>query len=331
MSFCVILCHFWVNDRNSIFYEILDSAKLCAVHGFVLLAFYFSADSIESGSLKKLQRRIIRLLKPYLIWPLITFCVYNIYSLFFRGSACYGFKELGFQLFMGHTSLETVMYFNWDIMVITAVFTGVFALFQKKTAAAVLVCITAGAAVSVYSGFNYGMFSYLPYEMRYPLGRLTELLPSAAGGMVLSHVCFQDIKAGAGRFFRFIYAAAIFEIIWIFYADSELEELFYWEHFGYGCPVQVLAAFFLVICSYYIPVITVSRPFLQAAGQIAVYSQGIYCIHYTVGLALVKVAGDSWMQMRSSVFSCVVIYVISLLLAAGISKLPWNWCRDIVC
>lgn len=61
------------------------------------------------------------------------------------------------------------------------------------------------------------------------------------------------------------------------------------------------------------------------------YSQGIYCIHYTVGLALVKVAGDSWMQMRSSVFSCVVIYVISLLLASGISKLPWKWCRDIVC
>ncbi len=330
-SFCVVLCHFWVNDRSSGFYEMLDSARSCAVHGFVLLAFYFSAESIECGSFKKLQKRMFRLLKPYLIWPLIMFWVYNVSSVVFKRRICYGLKELGFQFLMGHTPLEAVMYFNWVMMVLTVLFTGMFALFQKKTAAAVLICITAGAAVSVYSGCNYDIFAYFPYEMCYPLGRLAELLPSAAAGMALSHVNFHKMKAAAGCFWVYIYAVCIFELLWLFYVFHELEMYFQPKHFGYGIPVQILAVLLLAILCYDMPVKTVSGLLSKAAVRIAGYTQGIYCIHYAVGLAWMKVASDSWVQIQTSVFPCVGIYVISLLLAAGISKLPWKWCRDIVC
>ena len=330
MSFCVVLCHFWENNRSGVFYEMLDFTRSCAVHCFVLLAFYFSAGYIESGSCKSLWKRMLRLLKPYLIWPLVTFCIYNVSSLLISGSVCYDLTDLGYQYFMGHTQLEAVMYFNWDLMLLTVFFTGIFALFRKRTAAAVLSVLAAAASAAVYSGFNYSIFSYFPFEMKYTLGRLAELLPSAAVGIMLSHAGFQDIKAAAARSGSFIYGAAVFELVWMLYAARGLAAYFQWRHFGYGRPDQIIAAVLFFILCYYIPVNTVSRPFFKIVRQIAGYTQGIYCIHYIAGRACVKIAGESWQQINSSIFPCAVIYVISLLLAAGIAKLPWSWCREIV-
>lgn len=272
---------------------------------------------------------MVRLLKPYIIWPLITFCFYNAVSFFINGKMLYGFDALGFQFLMGHSPIEAVMYFNWDMMVITIIFTGVFVLFSRRKAAVILVCMSVGAVSLVYSGLNYDIYVNLPYEMRYPLGRIAELFPAAGIGIALFHINFETIKKKLERFGNLLYFVILFETGWLMFSAYRMEENFQWNHFGYGRPWQILIAVCLVILCYYISDSGIMKPVVKVFTWIAGYSQGIYGVHYITGTACEKAAACLWPQMSQSVFLCIVIYAVSCLLSAGISKLPWKWCREI--
>ena len=331
MCFGVVMCHFWIPDKDMILDVMIDTVRQDAVPTFMVLAFFFSASVIENVELNRLGARMIRLLKPYFIWPIILFGLYNVLSLIIHGSIEYGLKDLGFQFFMGHTNIVGVLYFNWIVMVLTVAFTLLFFLLPKKRAYLVLAIAVVASTYFVCSGRCYEIVSALPFEMKYPIGRSIELLSSAACGMALSHLDFQKIenKLKEKQIYYFLLCVLIFEILWMLNMTPSFESLFQIKTFGYGFPNQIVLAVLLTLLFINIKGRKLSFHIKSIIYTIAKYTPGVYCIHFFVGKCIEFVLLRVGLSINGTIASCIVIFLASLFSVMALSKIPWNLCRDI--
>lgn len=331
MCFGVVMCHFWIPDKDMILDVMIDTVRQDAVPTFMILAFFFSASVIENVEFSRLVTRMIRLLIPFFIWPIILFSVYNVLSLIIHGRMEYGLKDLGFQFFMGHTNIAGVLYFNWIVMVLTVVFSLLFFLIPIKRAYLVLSVAVVASIYFVCSGKCYEMVSVLPFEMKYPIGRSIELLPAAVCGMTLSHFDFQKIekKLKEKQIYYLLLGVLIFEILWILRMTPLFESLFQTKTFGYGLPNQIVLAVLLNIL--FISIKGRKMPFhlKSTIYFIAKYTPGIYCIHFLTGRCTEFVLLRVGLSINGTVSSCIIVFLVSLFMVMAISKIPWKWCRDI--
>lgn len=325
MCFGVITCHFWDADMSRRAHIIMNTVRSNAVHSFVLVAFYFSAKTIESKDWNCIMERIIRLLRPFLIWPIIMIILYNLTSLILHGSMKYGLRNLGAQYFMGHTEICGVMYFNWILMVLTVFFAVVFCLLPKRGAFLFLISVSVWTLFFVYTGGNFALFSKFPYEMRYPLGRLSELYPTAFIGLVLSHIDFDSIRIkmkNAGIWGGF-YCVTGFEIIWMCFISPTLIQYFPEGQFGYGYPYHIILAVWFFVVAIYAKGDRISAKIRRIISEVGHYTVGIYCVHIIVG------QGMEYFLGRRTLRFCVLCFMMCLFVVYGMSKLPWKWCKEI--
>ena len=80
LSFFIVLIH-CCNVKNKILY-ILLFVKPFHVSSFFLISFYFYYNAILARNIYKMKIRLLRILIPYMIWPLIFF-IFNLYKYYF--------------------------------------------------------------------------------------------------------------------------------------------------------------------------------------------------------------------------------------------------------
>ena len=332
MCIGVIACHFWnPPSEGNILSDIIDAIRNSAVHSFTLMAFFFSARTIESQNWDCIYCRIIRLLRPFLIWPIIMFVMYNTISIIVRKKIAYDYMDLGAQYFMGHTGICGVMYYNWIIILITMLYSTIFFHYSKKQTfffLGIVCCITSPL---ILYGKHYDILSILPYEMRYSLGRLIELYPTAFLGLLLSHINFQNIKdrLAKSEIFHLFYLVLIYEGFWILLAYHEHKYLFSNKNFGYANPEQIIIATLLFIIGYFFKGNSLSEKIRNNISFIAKYTMGIYCVHFIVGLYTQVLFFKLGMNVKHTFSFSIIVFIISFICVYSMSKLPWKWCRDI--
>lgn len=330
MSFGVILAHFWVpSGENALTDTFLNGLATSAVPVFTTISFYFSGKLIERCEWESIGNRIIRLAKPFLLWPVLLFVSYNIFFSLYEGKMRYGITELGYQYLFGHTTICGVMYFNWIIIVITVLFAVIFHLFRQKGQVVILI-LGMLSAIMVYSGKNYMLFSVYPYELKFPLGRVAELLLFAILGMILAHLDYEIIieKLKQSGIYYLVYGVLVFELVFLFKELISLRSYQLSENFGYGYPDQFVIAGILFILGYSFRENWIYPPIKKAICFISRYTAGIYCVHYFIGKAVGFFQKGSGVRMDSFLM-CIIIFFISFIVVFGISKLPWRWCKDI--
>lgn len=122
-SYFIVMVHCCKISNRILFNLIIR--KPFHVPSFFLISFYFFYNNIFSRNIKKIKARFLRLLIPYIIWPLLIFIFNNLFFTFFRFSQFkrfLSFKELVIQIIFGR-KFHDVFWFQFNLIFITLLFT----------------------------------------------------------------------------------------------------------------------------------------------------------------------------------------------------------------
>ena len=99
---------------------------------FFIISFYYSYETFTSKNIIKIKQRLIRLLIPYIIWPLIIFITSNFIYLISRTKKYYiNQKLLYYQLLIGN-GINNVLWFQFNLIIISLLFINIIFLIQKR-------------------------------------------------------------------------------------------------------------------------------------------------------------------------------------------------------
>ena len=153
-----------------------SAAAQMSVPIFVLVSFYLCGNHILFGSGKDLGRRVWRLYCPFLFWGIVYFLIKSVFSKTLDlGALCC-------QLVFG-APLCPVLYFIVDLVAVSVVLFCLAKLLRRwvdhMLCCAIVICM-----MLEYLGFNYSLFSELPYYAKWTVGRFCELVPYACVGLI---------------------------------------------------------------------------------------------------------------------------------------------------
>ncbi len=191
MCFCVCLCHCWRPGNNGLISTAISWLRFCAVPVFIALSFYLSygwiTESCGGDGLFRLRQRFLRLMIPYILWPMVALCFVDIIEYVVHGVIKYGWKDLLLQYLSGSQMREVwQLYYTWDLLIISIAVWGLFRLVGEKWAMVLLAMFSVTSLFFVYSNMNYEMTLMIKRNVFCsPVGRLAELLPYAFLGLLL--------------------------------------------------------------------------------------------------------------------------------------------------
>ena len=250
---------------------------------FFLIAFFYSEKWVVAGDVQKFLLRIKKLLIPYVAWTIIYYIVLKLLYFFSGSEQILEYRELVYAFLFGHSlKLDSVLWFQWDLIIITAL---LFLLFKccrnTKAGYGVLVIISGIAIAMQYTGINYNFFSQLPTEMAYPLGRLAEMLPYATIGMLLSR------NLRKLEFNNYVAVAFIIIAGTIIYVNPLSPPI----GFAYAGLDKMVVCVLLFIGFYYFKLDALNGGVRRFIKLISQYTMGIYCAHLLVGEVCVRANG----------------------------------------
>lgn len=192
LALSVIMAHCFNSGttKNKIIFYML---KYLSIHvpSFFIMSFYFTSSHLSSLKIKKNLERLMRLLIPYIGWPLIIRKINKIFNKKYNINLPTSHEELKNQLLWGTVYLEH-FWFLWDMIIITISFFIIIAIFRKHFLF-VLQILLIMSYVSQYSGYNFNRIKNYPYHIKYPLGRLTESVTYSVTGFILGFYKVIDI------------------------------------------------------------------------------------------------------------------------------------------
>lgn len=211
MCFEVVLEHFktwdWdtINQTSKLHQSIcnfLSFNMFMAVPCFMILAFIFTDIEYIAKDGVQFKRRLIRLITPVIFWAVIYLLVYVVLD-YVYGTKLIQFKtDLLWQIIFGHAYNRT-LWFQFDLIVITLLYVGVFRYLDKKRALTVIAFFTLFALIAQYSNKNAEILQKINLGI-YPktyvlesLGRICEMIPYATIGVIIKEFKVLDKEEAA--------------------------------------------------------------------------------------------------------------------------------------
>lgn len=320
MAFEIVCCHFGQNiaDNNFISKKILD-LKLYAVPVFMYLSFYLIGKNLSDLSLDFIKKRFSRIVIPYIFWGVVGSILCWIGNTVFSD---YRFVEkldlnaVIWQLMTGHSKINPSLWYSMVLLWIMIVLI-IIELVFGKCSKYLLGLITILCIISQYTGFNYNMFSQLPYELMYPLGRFYEMFPYATIGIWMANLNINDrireSKKTEIGYVLFLIGA------FIFVCSFRVNIGNITPNYMYGGLKYLFAAMILVSFAELISFHTEHNNKLDfIISKITSYTMGIYYMHFVVG-KYIEVIFINLSRNTQTVFMCIVIYLICYMISALIN------------
>ena len=170
--------------KNEIILKIYDNRNI-HVPSFFIMSFYFTCHNLLSQNPKKILSRFVRLLIPYIGWPIIIKQTNRIYNQKYKTKFPDSIEILKSQLFWGHEYLSQ-FWFQWDLIVTTLLFVLIIFIFRKNCLF-ILILILILFYYCQYSG-NYFQ-KYLPIQKnnKYTILRMFEMVPLGVTGFIIGY------------------------------------------------------------------------------------------------------------------------------------------------
>lgn len=313
--FMVICFHYDGNTSASNTYYML---RELAVPVFMMMAFLLGEKVICSGDNRLLGKRIIRLIIPYIGWGIISYLFYIIIRrIFGYGEVIY--SDIIWQLILGNSpNINPPLWFQWELIVITLLFSFLFRICSKnkKVFCGVLIGIIIVSYVLQYTLVYERLFLDSYEEVRSSIGRLIEVLPFAAGGLLCSLFKMQD-KLEKKRVISLVllWLGVVFSLFNPYIIPAPKIT------FAYAGVGNMIVAFFIIFALSIIPNNIYFKPVKDVINFMAKYSMGIYFVHWVVG----DMINILWMKIfgiNNTFTECFVIYGVSFALCFLISLIP---------
>lgn len=347
-SFVVVTCHYWLSSRgggeplsaSNFIEKSFSTIRSSAVPVFFIISFLLTTKLFYSPNLGKTSKRFFRLFYPTVMWGLIYFISYWIIDVFvgqffFSEDKIENLKiplsDLLWQIALGSDRyLNPPLWYMYDLIIVMFLFLAIFK-YYRKYAFEIISVLGILSMFLQYTGLNFKVISPLRYEMCYTLGRIVEMIPYAIIGLVIG-LKINNLFAFAEKA-RILRIAAFFTIICAACALITLKKgNISVEGFCYQGLKLIVVSTFVFVFVYkfinierYLPILRGTIRFL------AKYSLGVYCLHFAIGKywnVFSDVIGRS--ELKNTIFGCIVIYLVCLVLSYGISKVPTKYARMLV-
>ena len=187
LAFLVVIEHQFkpYSTKNKLILNVSKN-RFFHVPCFFIMSFYFMCNTLFSLDPKKIFIRIIRLLIPYIGWPLITFEINQIFNKLFKTKLCDNYDMLKLQLLVG-SGLMGQFWYMWDLISCTIIFVIIIFIFRKHSLFAFHIILFL-CYVSQYSGYYYNKYKYKKERYkRDTIARMYEMIPHAVIGLTLSY------------------------------------------------------------------------------------------------------------------------------------------------
>lgn len=322
LSFTVVLNHFF--DINSVSYNIDFFNKLCfllkiigtvAVPVFFIMSFYFTEKVITNYDKDTVTKRLKRLIIPQLFWTIIYFVILKVMAFFTSNVHSPSIQDFLYQLLFGHSKyINASMWYQVDLIIITYVYVLLYKYLKNKKGT-ICICIISIFAIALqYTGINYTIFKDLVVELKYPLGRLLEVIPYATIGILLAKF---NINKYANK--KIIHTILPILSIIIFCFLCKYEAKINVMGFYYQGLLILTKSVTLFITFYFLPIGNVAEKVKKIIIYLSQYTLGVYCIHKLIGLILEQFINN---KLNGTMEYCIIIFILSYIVIWIISFIP---------
>lgn len=319
MCFMVVCTHFGgqaLSAVTSAFYTL--QAYHVAV--FMLLSFILCGRYFLDPNKELIIKRVLRILIPFIVWGVISYLLALVFWKLDIG-------VLGWQLIGGH-SINTALWFLITALLISVLFWLIRLIPNKKVFIVIILLLGIISFVFQYTGLNYKMFSGLPYELEYPLGRIFEMIPYASLGILLSIFAPEIINLNFKSQLIIFASAALCLVVYCvlnYFVDFH-------NPIGFDYPgiPMVFAAFLLVTTALTNPINFVSNEkVLNAIKWVTSFTMGVLCMHVIFGRFIEHIfVSFNW--PIHNVLVALTTYIVCYLVGFCINLIPCKYTKMLV-
>lgn len=312
MCFMVIFQHFFINYPQSI----SNFCKIaCPI--FMIVSFLFVSKIFTEHNLEKFKQRLQRLAIPFYMWGLIFSLIFFTANCFVNFNP-YIKSDIIYQLLTGHGhGINAPLWYLFDAIIITILFYIIFKIFTRKIATFVIFGIFFISVLIQYSGLNYNLFSNLAWGIKYPLGRLCEMIPYASIGFLLGNNNVLDkLKFNRAYYSAILIFFTTILAIYVFFNGPE-------KQFGYSGIYCIILSTIFTILFYNLKINNeLLKNFIT---NISKYTLGIYCMHYGIGqiykILLPAILHTNTENKIYQTGFCICIFATGLLISFTLYKI----------
>ena len=272
-SFLIVVCHFY--DFHH--YKIILSKNRYYIITFFYLSFYFSYNTLASRNISKIKGRFIRMLVPYLGWPLILYLDDKFNHYYYKQNEIYKLKYLYYQYIVG-CKMIGIFWFLFNLIFLTLIFTLIVFVF-KKYFIFVLFIFNIFIYYFFYSNkANILIFNkYKKVPSHHAIRPNLEFFIFAFTGFYLSSIQFIN------KLYKYRIISTIISIIslilYIHYYTPFFKNIIFLK----GIIRDILVTFFFIIFSM-LPFDKIDNYYIiYFLNKITSYTGGIYYLHTKVG------------------------------------------------
>ncbi len=284
----VVMDHFWwmPNPQDLRGVDVaLWHLRTLAVPAFMTMTFFFTAKRFIGGDVTWLKKRFLRLYEPFVFWAVVCF-VGTLLVARFDQSYSVTFSDLLWQLALGHSQKLslTQFWFHTDLLLLTALLFVAFRLVRMKRAYIYLplAAIAIGFSMQYSTATMKALFAWMPFEAKYPLGRMFSMLPYMGAGVLLAAAKDRLDAAPAGVRWA-IAMMGIWLAAWVVYLPVTPRPR---SVVGYEGLNLALIAWGVMAMFYYIPFDRMPKVCSQVVLFLSRYCMGVYCVHHLLGKIL---------------------------------------------
>lgn len=285
----------------------------------MIMSFFLTDTERLSHDAPYFKHRFFRLLVPQIVWAIIYWLFYNGSHIILHTGRKPGLSSLFYQIAFGYT-VNVTMWYQTDLIFLTALFSLFFFLCNKRTAYRCLPLFAFSAIFLIYSGLGAKMTQPLRDEMRVPLSRLIGMVSFSVIGLLL-HAYQIPQRLHKKQIPVLIYAgiSLLFCLSFKLFCSPPHDT-------GYGEISLVVNATLLFVFFFLLPLEKLPKKMLDCIGSISKCTMGIYCMHRMVRHIFRTITN---LEGNALLFSCLV-FAASLLISAVLSQMPWKWIRNSV-
>lgn len=235
-----------------------------------------------------------------------------------------GISDLGWQLLTGCSeNLNPPMWFQIDLIFLTCIVFFIYYNFSEGSSLKIISMMGIFALYMQYSGLNYRLFGSWRFETRHTFGRLMEVLPYVFLGFVFAYYRVEE-RMKKER----LYYLSVFGLLLVMAFKFSIFRVIE-EQFTYEGANDIFMAGLLVLIFMISPFEKAPKCLHRIVKWLASYTPGIFYVHFGIGhLFMILLEKGEIQAYRFS--QCIVIWVISYMIAFLMSQVPLQWLRRMV-
>lgn len=310
-----ILC-FWVISFHCLDYknDIISYIVHINYHVpcFFVISFYFLYPIIQMKNIDKMKLRIIRIIIPYLVWPLIIWIIENLSFLIFHTNSykrIISFNDLMIQFIVGRKFMKH-LWFMFNLLFFSILFFIMSFFCSHFNFLFNLQIASIFSYIFQYSEINYIFFEKYSNCISHSIGYFVETMPFAHSAFLLYSSKFVE-KLRINNIKSIIILTLILYLISKYNIFSRL------RGYTYSGIDKNIASVILFNIFYLIP-LDCSKPkfIFNLLRLITRYTQGIYCLHIYISYIILLS-----FNIKGTLFACFSIYFIGYIFSLIGSKI----------